>query len=108
MARDLVAGIGDAADEIRLPTRDVAEHEEGRARARGFEQVEQESDVARHRARQTVPVDAAVRSPIVVEPFLDVDRERVRDGHAEATSLRHRLALGKLADVEVVGLRRSR
>src|SRR5213075_2280772 len=56
---------------------------ERRTRLGHGEEVEQHAHVACDRARKAVPIRAAVQSPVVVEPLLDVERERVRDGHAE-------------------------
>ena len=80
VARDLVAGAGDVSNERGLPRRHVAEHEERRARLRRRQELEQQIHVGAHGARQPIPVDAALRPPVVVEPILDVDGERVAGG----------------------------
>ena len=77
VARDLVTAGGDATDDGAAAAHDVTEDEERGARAGGVEQLEHALYLGLDGARQRVPIDAAVRPPIVVEPLLDVDRQRV-------------------------------
>ena len=79
MARDLVAGLGDAADQRRMALGDPAQREEGRLDAGLVEQRQDVIGVALDPARQRLPRVAGdhLFEGADLEPILDIDGEGV-------------------------------
>ena len=79
MARDLVSGPRDVAHQVGEPLRHPPEHEEGRARVRAREQIEQAADVVADAQLAAWPLSARDRARVVLdlEPVLHIDREHV-------------------------------
>ena len=99
--RDLVARARDGADEVGLPLRQPAEHEERRARLVPTQELEQPSDLAADPGFKMLP--CGPRHPGLerrdLEILLEVDRKVVGDHSSDRCNARARLGAdaGRLA-----------
>ena len=91
---DLVPGLRDALDELRMTLGDVTEHEERGSDAGAVQQIQQPIGRHDHAAGQRRPVVGRERAVDAadVKPLLDIDREDVGDAPTSCRLARPRAA----------------